>query len=379
MKAVKTRSKAALSALALCIATLLLPAASLAAEPPAVSARSSILIEASTRCVLAANGAFDRRPMASTTKVMTALVALENCELDDIVRVPDEAYGVEGSSMYLQRGEAITLRDLLYGLMLTSGNDAAVAIAVHVGGSREGFAKLMNERAAELGAQNTHFVTPNGLHDEEHYTTAFDLALISAAAMDRADFREIVSTQYYRSESGNKTRVLKNKNRLLWEFDGGTGIKTGFTKAAGKCLVFSAERDGMRLIGVVLASADIFADAEALLDFGFYAYEMKRAVVLGSEVASLPLAYADKKTLALTASRDIMIPVESGRDEDFLVEVTLNEGCSELPISEGDILGGIIVYRNGAALAACELVAGESAHRLDTYGFFAELAAMSVR
>ena len=207
-----------------------------------ISAGGVMLMDACTHKVLYAKNAHEKLPMASTTKIMTAILAIETGKLDALVTVPKEAYGVEGSSMYLRLGEKISLRDLVYGLMLVSGNDAAVAIAINVGGSIAGFAALMNEKAKALGAQNTHFVTPNGLHDAEHYTTAYDLALIASYAMQNETFREIVGTTYYRTVTGEITRTVKNKNKILWEYEGGNGVKTGYTMAAGKCLVFSAER-----------------------------------------------------------------------------------------------------------------------------------------
>lgn len=347
---------------------------------PLVSAGSSIMIEASTQIVLCSSNAHQKRPMASTTKIMTALVALENCaDIDETVTVPREAYGTEGSSMYLDLGEELSLRDLLYGLMLTSGNDAAIAIAVHIAGSIEAFAELMNRRAAELGALNTHFVTPNGLHDNSHYTTAYDLSLIAAAAMERGDFSEIVATQYYRTSTGTKVRTLKNKNKILWNYEGGNGVKTGYTQAAGKCYVFSAERNGMELIGVVLGSADIFADAEALLTYGFTHYEMRTLIARGQEVLTVELEFSNKKTLALAAACDIMVPVGIGRENDFSADVVLLDGFGTLPIRAGDKAGSIFVYNGDSVVDVCSMVAVSDAFRLDTFGFFAELARLSVR
>ena len=193
---------------------------------PEAYAGGIALMEVTTGKLLYGKNAHAQLPMASTTKVMTALLALEHAALDDMLTVPSEAYGVEGSSMYLNLGEKISLRDLLYGLMLTSGNDAAITIAEYVGGSVQGFIDMMNARAAELGALNTHFVTPNGLHDENHYTSAYDLALISAEALRNETFREIVSTTYHTTTTGEQIRTLKNKNKILWQYEGGNGVKT---------------------------------------------------------------------------------------------------------------------------------------------------------
>ena len=216
--------------------------------------------------MICAKEAHKKLPMASTTKIMTALIVIENCSLGDTVKVSPKAYGVEGSSMYLNAGEEVSVEDMLYGLMLLSGNDAAVALAIHTAGSVEAFAALMNARAEEIGAHNTHFVTPNGLHDPEHYTTAYDLALIAAEAMKNPDFRKIVGSTYHKTTTGSVIRYMKNKNKILWQYEGGCGVKTGYTKAAGRCLVFAAERDGMTLIGAVLSCPDMFNVAKAMLD-----------------------------------------------------------------------------------------------------------------
>ena len=206
--------------------------------------------------------------MASTTKIMTAILAIEMGDLADVVTVSPRAAGVEGSSIYLERGEKLTLEDLLYGLMLRSGNDAAVAIAEHIGGTVENFANLMNRKAYQIGARNTHFVNPHGLHDDKHYTTAYDLALISAYAMENPVFRVIVSTKQKKIpwEGRNYSRVLQNKNALLWDYEGANGIKTGYTKISRRCLASAALRFGMQLVCVVLDCQPWFEDSMALLD-----------------------------------------------------------------------------------------------------------------
>lgn len=197
------------------------------------TAAAAALIEANSGKLLLSGNSNSRLPMASTTKTMTALVVIENCDLDETVEVTADAAGTEGSSMYLSCGERLSVRDLLYGLMLLSGNDAAVALAVHVGGTVESFVRIMNDRAAKLGLTNTHFVTPNGLHDAEHYTTAYKLALIGAEALKNETFRQIVSTQYYTAETGDRVRTMKNKNALLWDYGNAVGIKTGLYICGG--------------------------------------------------------------------------------------------------------------------------------------------------
>lgn len=202
---------------------------------PDIHAQAYALVEASTGRILLESNAAEHLPMASTTKIMTCILAIENGNLDTIVQVPDEAVSIEGSSIYLQYGETISLRDLLYGLMLASGNDAAVTIAIHIAGSVEAFAEMMNQKAVEIGAADTHFVTPNGLPDENHYTTARDLALISAYAMQNEVFRQIVGTSSMNlaQDDDSPARYLRSKNKMLYQYDGGNGIKTGYTRAAG--------------------------------------------------------------------------------------------------------------------------------------------------
>jgi D-alanyl-D-alanine carboxypeptidase (penicillin-binding protein 5/6) len=328
-------------------------------EAPETGAAGAVLIEANTRMVLMAEEAHKKLPMASTTKIMTALLAIENCSLDEMVEVPAEAYGVEGSSMYLQKGEKLSMRDLLYGLMLVSGNDAAVTIAVHIGGSVEGFAAMMNQRAKELGALNTNFMTPNGLPDDNHFTTAYDLALIAAQAMQLDAFSQIVSSTYYRTTTGLVTRTLKNKNKILWEYPGGCGVKTGYTKAAGKCLVFSAKKDGMTLIGVVLDCSDMFNSAKEMLDYGFDNYELATVVQKGTVVARLSVDNGMKNALALVAKDDIIIPIKKGENITLTTRVECPSAVAA-PVGQGTLIGRVYVLSETKTIASMELVASES-------------------
>lgn len=324
-----------------------------------VSAGGVMLMDARTHKVLYAKTAHEKLPMASTTKIMTAILAIEAGNLDALVTVPQEAYGVEGSSMYLRLGEQISMRDLLYGLMLVSGNDAAVAIAVHVGGSVEGFAALMNAKAASLGAHNTHFVTPNGLPDPDHYTTAYDLALIACYAMQNETFREIVGTTYYQTTTGEIARTVKNKNKILWEYEGGNGVKTGYTMAAGKCLVFAAEREGMQLVGVVLNCPDMFPSAKRLLDYGFETYQQETLVAADERIARVRVTGGKKNALEVAAKNDIIILVKDGDSTTVRTVVNL-AGPVEAPVEKGDVLGTLEVWEDGRVLAETELVAVET-------------------
>ncbi|MCM1456137.1 MAG: D-alanyl-D-alanine carboxypeptidase, partial [Bacteroides sp.] len=235
---------------------------------------SGVVIEQSSRRVLLNEGMNERCYPASTTKVLTALVVLNNLPLDKIVSVPKKAEGVEGSSIYLRAGQKISVEDLLFGLMLRSGNDAATALAIETSGSVEKFAELMNKTAKELGAVNSNFVNPHGLHDDEHYTTAYDLALITAAAYEKSDFVRIASSQKAKITIDGEARYIGNKNKMLNLYEGANGVKTGYTKRSGRCLVSGALRNNMQLISVVLNYNDMWNDSIRMLNYGFDNYEM---------------------------------------------------------------------------------------------------------
>ena len=270
----------------------------------AVSARAAVVIDADTGETLFEQNADSRLPMASTTKIMTALVALGEGDLDRVYTVKPEYAAVEGSSMYLQAGERLSLQDTLYGLMLASGNDAAVAIAGECGGMTA-FVGKMNAKAAELGLTDTHFDNPNGLPSDTHYTTAHELAKITAAALKDPVFRQIVSTKSC-TVSGH---ALSNHNRLLSMYDGAIGVKTGFTRAAGRCLVSAAERNGRTIIAVTLNDPNDWNDHREMLDAGFAQYSevtlhkagdtIANARVFGGDTASVPLAAKNTVTAYL--------------------------------------------------------------------------------
>lgn len=337
-------------------------------KEPDMDAGGAVLMEKDTGIVLLSKNAHQKLPMASTTKIMTALVVIENCSLGETVEVVSKAYGVEGSSMYLKAGEKISVEDLLYGLMLLSGNDAAVALAIHTAGTVEAFAALMNKRAESIGARNTHFVTPNGLHDAEHYTTAYDLALIAAEAMKNEAFRTIVASTYHKSSTGSLVRYMKNKNKILWEYEGGCGVKTGYTKAAGKCLVFAAERNGMSLIGVVLRCQTMFPTAKAMLDYGFGLYSVQKVISAGDVIVRTRVLKGTKTSLAAAAKDDIMIPVKKGERACIKTEIMLDEGLSA-PVELGQEIGTLKVFVNDKLAAQTSIVACESIAPLE-YGHY---------
>ena len=329
--------------------------------PPARAegARASILIEAATGRVLYENNAHEPLPMASTTKVMTALLALEKGSLSDTVTAGPNAFGVPGTSIYLAQGEQMTLEQLLYGLMLASGNDAAVAIAEHIGGTVEHFCRMMTARAEEIGCENTVFATPHGLPAAGHHTTAWDLALITREAMKRPDFCRIVSTQRVSLPWAGHDfdRVLNNKNKLLASYPGALGVKTGYTKAAGRCLVFAAERDGLRLIGVVLNCPDWFTEAAALLDRGFDEWQMVTLLSAGESVREIPVENGAKPTVQVRLQSDLSAPVrwESWPELRLDLPPSLAAG-----VQSGQIVGSASLLDGGETLVTVPLCAGES-------------------
>ena len=243
-----------------------------ASAQPIAAARAECVIEVTSKRILSQCNAQTPLPNASTTKILTAILIIDDCRLDESIEIPAQAAGTQGSSIYLKAGERYTVEELLYGLMLRSGNDAAVTLALHHSGSIEAFAQAMNEKAAMLGATDSHFVNPHGLPDKRHKTTARDLALIAAYAMGNEIFRTIVSTQYYAA------RGWYNKNKMLSSYEGANGIKTGFTTDAGRCLVTSAERGGMTLICVVLGAPQMYERTAQLLDKAFTEFTMTELI-----------------------------------------------------------------------------------------------------
>ncbi|WP_445612616.1 D-alanyl-D-alanine carboxypeptidase family protein [Geobacillus sp. YF-1] len=289
-----------------------------------VSAKSAILMEQHSGRVLFAKDAYTKRRIASITKIMTAVLAIESGKMDDLVTVSARAVRTEGSSIYLRQGEKIKLRDLVYGLMLRSGNDAAVAIAEHVGGSVEGFVFLMNKKAAEIGMRDTEFANPHGLDDaENHYSTAYDMALLMQYAMKNSEFRRISGTKVYRApappgEEG--ARVWRNKNKLLTSlYEYCTGGKTGYTKRAHRTLVTTASKDGVNLIAVTLDAPDDWNDHIAMYEYGFSHYHI--ANVSGKRIiGKITDPFYEGR---LRAARDLQYPVTSEEENELRVNVYL--------------------------------------------------------
>ena len=317
------------------------------------SATSAILMDADSGRVLYQQNADKQMLIASTTKIMTALVAIREGTLSDTVTVKREAALTEGSSMYLKEGEQLTLETLLYGLMLCSGNDAAVAVADHVGGSQEGFAQLMNETAQELGMTNTSFANPNGLDHEKHYSTARDMAVLACAAMKNETLVRIVSTRTITIGG----RTMTNHNKLLSYMDGCIGLKTGYTKAAGRTLVSCAEKNGLRLIAVTLQDGNDWADHQALYEYGFAAYPAKRLAVLGQPLKEVTVQGGLQSTVPLVAASSFFWPVAEGETVKTQVEL---DAPLVAPVAAGTTVGQAVYTLNGAEIGRVELLCGEN-------------------
>lgn len=315
------------------------------------SAASAVLMDVDSGRVLYAQNENAEMLVASTTKIMTALVALENGDLNGAVKVTAEAANTEGSSMYLKAGEKLTLETLLYGLMLCSGNDAAVAVAQGVAGSTDKFVKLMNQKAKELGMTRTSFANPNGLDDERHYSTARDMAVLACAAMNNATFQRIVSTRTV-TVGG---RTLTNHNKLLSYVDGCIGLKTGYTKAAGRTLVSCVKRNGQRLVAVTLQDGNDWADHAALYDFGFDRYPARRFMTIGETVGTLAVSGGINTAVSLAAGESFSWPLSQG--EELAVRFDLPESL-KAPVAAGTSVGQAIFTLDGAEVGRVELLCG---------------------
>jgi D-alanyl-D-alanine carboxypeptidase (penicillin-binding protein 5/6) len=317
----------------------------------ALSAECAVLIDADSGEIFYKKNPDKIRPMASTTKIMTAIIALENEPLTKKVCVSREAIGVIGSSIYLYEGEQLSLEELLYAMMLESANDAAAAIAIEVADSVENFAVLMNKKAAELGLNDTNFTNPHGLYDERHYTTASNLAALTAYALKNEDFRTIVST-YKRViplNNNEGSRVLINHNKLLTRYKGTIGVKTGYTIKSGRCLVSAAVRDGLTLIAVTLNAPDDWNDHKKMLDYGFETYER---IVLSPDTEEpyiVPVVGGNIGFIQCDTTDNVSVVLKK-KDKNITSVIELKR-FYYAPITEGTRLGQRIFYNNGEEIA----------------------------
>jgi serine-type D-Ala-D-Ala carboxypeptidase (penicillin-binding protein 5/6) len=311
-----------------------------------VSARSAVLMEQQSGRILYEKEAREVRRIASITKIMTAILAIESGKLNDLVKVTENAVRAEGSSIYLKPGETIKLEDLVYGMMLRSGNDSAVAIAEHVGGSLEGFVYLMNQKASEIGMDQTHFANPHGLDDhEDHYSTAYDMALLTRYAMSNDTYKLISGTKVHRAPNPteNWDRVWKNKNRLLTElYDYTTGGKTGYTKRAKRTLVTTATKGDLNLIAVTLNGPDDWNDHINMYENGFYNFELVKVLKKGI-IKEVEDAFYKKKVYI---KQDILYPITKEERDLFRVEFKLQEFKKEWRDldMEPEVVGKALIY-----------------------------------
>ncbi len=325
-----------------------------------VTAKAAIVVEARTGKVLYAKDAETRRYPASTTKMMTLIVALEKGDLKDIVTASRAASETEGSTMFLEDGERLELLDLLYGIMLVSGNDATVAVAEHIAGSVSEYAKLMTVKAHEIGAVDTNFANSSGLPDPNHYTTAHDLARIAAYGYKNPMFAHIVGTkERVMPGKGKKDgRKLQNENQMLWLYEGANGVKTGYTNAAGRCLVSAAKRGGVQLIAVVLDSEYMWNDSMALLNYGFDNIRMKTFLRKGEVTGKIDVSSGKKDAVYLETERTLAVPVANGERSDFKTVIDAPRKV-EAPVYRGQKIGRARLLYGEAEVASVDLVATE--------------------
>ena len=323
-----------LAAYCVCVFHPMSPVSADAARSSVSPAKAECVMEANTRRILYERNGEEKLPMASTTKILTAITVLEHCDdIKEEFEIPSEAQGVEGSSIYLKSGELYSVEDLLYGLMLRSGNDSAEALALHTAGSIEKFCFLMNETAQKAGALKSYFKNPHGLPCDEHYTTARDLTLISCYAMQNPEFKKIVATKYYRP------RGWANKNKMLKNYSGGIGIKTGYTQKAGRCLVSAAEREGMTLICTVLNCSMMYERSSQLLDDAFSAYENVR--ILGADTP-VPVK-KDGKNITGCTREDLYYPLLPEEEQHLRIEFSEAKNNPKTE-KNGEIIGQIEIY-----------------------------------
>lgn len=327
-------------------------------EVNALSAEKAIIADADTGHVLYEKNADSRSLIASTTKIMTALVVCEQSNVLDRVRIPKEAIGVEGSSLYLKEGEILTVQELLYGLMLHSGNDAAVALAIYCGGTVEGFVQLMNDKARNIGLTQTHFQNPHGLDAPQHYSTARDLATLASCAMKNPVFRQTVSTKNVRITD----RILRNHNKLLWRVDGVDGVKTGYTKAAGRILVSSACRFSRRLIAVTINAPSDWLDHETMLNESFSRYVKQQVVLAGDCLGYADISGSDDEQVSLIAADDLWCALADWETPKIVLQ---DFGMIYAPVSQGEAAGFAYILTDNAVIGKVPIVFGETVEQAE--------------
>jgi D-alanyl-D-alanine carboxypeptidase (penicillin-binding protein 5/6) len=336
---------------------------------PVINARSALVMDFETGTILYEKNAYRKRPMASTTKIMSAIIALENGDLDADVLISGKAAGMGGSVMGLTKGSTVKLRDLLHGMLICSGNDAAVAIAEHIGGSVEGFCEMMNDKAIEIGAFSTSFSNPHGLDAENHYTTAYDLAKITRYALKNPYFNEVVKKREFYFNG----RVLKSTNEMLTLYEGADGVKTGYTGLAGRCLVTSATKNETRFISVVL-----FCDtknlrtssSQKILDYSFTEFGKVFLVEKGRIVGSVKVNRAKSlQEVLVYVSEDLTAILKHSQRDNLYTRISLPEYVMA-PVRQGKIMGTISIFQGDKIIAETSLIALESTQKMQLSDYF---------
>jgi D-alanyl-D-alanine carboxypeptidase (penicillin-binding protein 5/6) len=338
-------------------------------DAPALTAEAAVLLEASTGQVLFDKNAEQKRPPASTTKIMTALLALEGGELDQVVTVSPKASSVGEASLDLRAGEKLTLEELLYGAMLESGNDACVAIAEHLAGTELNFVLLMNQKAIIIGAKNTSFKNTNGLPATGHYTTARDLALVTQYALKNPVFQKIVSTKSRKIGSNESQRYLNNTNRLLWSYEWADGVKTGTTQEAGNCLVASATKNGRQLISVVFHSENRWGDSIKLLSFGFNGYDLKEVVREEETLGSIVVEEGTEQNIKAVAQSAVELAIPRGC-HGLLEKEIIMEKKLIAPVCKSQQVGQVNILLDGKSAGSVRLVADREIAKLPQYKLY---------
>lgn len=327
--------------------------------PPTPQAKAALLMDASSGRVLFEKNGQKCLPPASLTKIMTALLVVESGDLDKVVVISDNAAQTPECTIYLQKGENLMRRNLLYAAMLNSANDAATALAESVAGSEEEFIRLMNQRAEQLGMVNSHFRNPHGLQASGHETTAYDLALLTRQALKYPEFREVVRTESKVIDwAHHQDRYLFNQNRLLYRYNGAIGVKTGYTRQAGNCVTGAAERDGLTLVAVALNSPCVYEDLAQMLDYGFNNYAVNEIEIDGMlEPFSVNQGTTD--TVAVGPAESLEVALAAGERSSLQVDV-VPFASLHAPIEVGDVVGSIQLRLKGAVIAQSDLLALDS-------------------
>ena len=340
--------------------------------PPKISSSSAVVMDRLSGRVLYEKGAFIRRPMASTTKIMTAILALEKGKPLDIITVSERAARVGGSNIHLKKNEKICLNDLLYGLMLSSGNDAAIAISEYIGGTVEKFAVMMTNKAHDIGAKDSAFKTPHGLDKDGHYSTAYDLAIMANYALKNKKFSQIVST---RKAVISNDRNLTNTNEMLSVYPGANGVKTGFTGKAGRCLVTSAARNGWQIISVVLGSASRHmraSDSTRILNYAFNNYEMFNLNNLSKNELSVKVSKGKNPLIVIKYDGEGFYPLR--KDEISTLKASYNiPKTIEAPLKKGALIGNIVYSSNGSTIKSINVSLNQDIERKSVVNFYNDI------